>query len=61
MNKEAKEILDALKKANAEELKTRILKRVEQVLEDHGPDKCRLKDITIDVSDSLKEDIRPPT
>ncbi|MFY9374877.1 MAG: hypothetical protein WAQ74_01075 [Kiritimatiellia bacterium] len=54
MNKEAKEILDALKKANAEELKTRILKRVEQVLEDHGPDKCRLKDITIDVSDYLK-------
>lgn len=54
MDEQAKQFLADLQKANAEELKMRILKRVEAILQEHGLQKDCLKEIDIDVSDYLK-------
>lgn len=55
MDEQAKQFYEDLKKAQAEDIKGRVLKRVEEVLEESGLSKDRLKDISIDVSDYLDE------
>ena len=54
MEKEAQEFLDALKKANAEDLKNRIVAKAKKIVESAGLSKDRLKEVAVDVSDFLK-------
>ena len=54
MDKESKDFLDALKRANAEDIKNRVVARVEKIIESAGLSKDRLKEVEVDVSDYLK-------
>lgn len=54
MEKEAQDFLDALKKANADDLKKRIVEKAEKIVESAGLSRDRLKEVAVDVSDFLK-------
>jgi len=54
MDTEAKEFLDALKQANAQKLKNRIVAKAEKVIEEAGLSKDRLKEVAVDVTDFMK-------
>ena len=54
MEKTAKEFSDNLKKADAENLKLRILKAAEKIIKKVGLNKERLKEVEVDISDFLK-------
>lgn len=56
MNPEAEEFLQRLREANAEDLRNRILARAQAIIEQVGLSPERLSEVTVDVSDYLREE-----
>lgn len=54
MDKDAKDFLEELKRANAEDIKKRVVARVEKMVESKGLSKDRLKEVEVDVSDFME-------
>ena len=48
--------MKALRAANAEDLKNRIVTRTEEILKSHGINDSQLKHVDVDVSDYLRDD-----
>jgi methionine salvage enolase-phosphatase E1 len=55
MNPEAEEFLQRLRAANAEDLRNRILMRVQAIIEQAGLSQDHLSKVDVDVSDYLRE------